>query len=65
MRAKAASTLGDAERWMELTKALPFGRMAEPREIADMTAFCCSPLASYLSGTVINVDGGQMYASPA
>jgi 3-oxoacyl-[acyl-carrier protein] reductase len=65
MRAKAATTLGDAERWMELTKMLPFGRLAEPREIADMTAFCCSPLASYLSGTVINVDGGQMYASPA
>ena len=65
MRAKAASTLGDAERWMELTKTLPFGRMAEPGEIADMTAFCSSPLAGYLSGTVINVDGGQMYASPA
>jgi 3-oxoacyl-[acyl-carrier protein] reductase len=65
MRAKALATLGDETRWMELTTALPFGRLAEPREIADITAFCCSPLAGYLSGTVINVDGGQMYASPA
>lgn len=65
LRAKAQATLGDAARWMELTTALPFGRMAEPSEIADMTAFCCSPRAGYLSGTVINVDGGQMYASPA
>jgi 3-oxoacyl-[acyl-carrier protein] reductase len=65
LRAKALATLGDEARWMELTTNLPFGRLAEPREIADITAFCCSPLASYLSGTVINVDGGQMYASPA
>jgi NAD(P)-dependent dehydrogenase (short-subunit alcohol dehydrogenase family) len=65
LRAKAAATLGDETRWMELTTALPFGRLAEPREIADITAFCCSPLAGYLSGTVISVDGGQMYASPA
>jgi NAD(P)-dependent dehydrogenase (short-subunit alcohol dehydrogenase family) len=65
LRAKAAANLGDENRWMELTKTLPFGRLAEPREMADMTAFCCSPLASYLSGTVIHVDGGQMYASPA
>jgi NAD(P)-dependent dehydrogenase (short-subunit alcohol dehydrogenase family) len=43
---------------------MPFGRLAEPQEIADLTAFSCSPLSSYLSGTVINVDGGQMYATP-
>lgn len=65
LRAKATAILGDEARWMELTTALPFGRLAEPREIADITAFCCSPLAGYLSGTTINVDGGQMYASPA
>ncbi|MDB5847509.1 MAG: short-chain dehydrogenase [Rhodoferax sp.] len=64
LRAKATAQFGDADRWMELTTQLPFGRLAEPREIADITAFCCSPLAGYLSGTVINVDGGQMYATP-
>jgi NAD(P)-dependent dehydrogenase (short-subunit alcohol dehydrogenase family) len=36
--------------------------MAEPQEIADLTVFCCSPLSSYLTGSVINVDGGQMFA---
>jgi 3-oxoacyl-[acyl-carrier protein] reductase len=65
LRAKASARFGDEARWMELTAGLPFGRLAEPREIADLTAFCCSPLAGYLSGTVIDVDGGQMYASPA
>jgi NAD(P)-dependent dehydrogenase (short-subunit alcohol dehydrogenase family) len=64
LRAQAAERLGDAERWMELTRQLPFGRMAEPQEVADLTVFGCSPRAGYLSGTVINLDGGQMYAPP-
>lgn len=62
LRGQAEKKLGDASRWMELTRQLPFGRMAEPDEIADLTAFCCSPRCGYLSGTVINVDGGQLYA---
>jgi 3-oxoacyl-[acyl-carrier protein] reductase len=65
MRGQAAKKWGDESRWMELTTALPFGRMTEPQEIADLTVFSCSPLAGYLSGTVINVDGGQAFASPA
>lgn len=65
MRSQAAKKLGDENRWMELTKGLPFGRLTKPEEIADLTVFSCSPLASYLSGTVINVDGGQAFASPA
>lgn len=64
LRAQATAKLGDENRWMELTSKLPFGRMTEPQEIADLTTFCCSPLAGYLTGTVINVDGGQMYATP-
>ena len=65
MRAQAIKKLGDEDRWMELTKGLPFGRLMEPTEVADLTVFGCSPLAGYLSGTVINLDGGQAYASPA
>lgn len=63
MRGQAEKKLGDANRWMELTTQLPFGRLMEPREVAEMTVFCCSPRAAYLSGTVINLDGGQMYAT--
>ena len=63
MKQTAEQKLGDASRWLELTTGLPFGRLAEPEEISEMTAFCCSPLAGYLSGTVINVDGGNMYAA--
>ncbi|MES1977064.1 MAG: short-chain dehydrogenase/reductase [Pseudomonadota bacterium] len=64
LRAQAVKKFNDESRWMELTAGLPFGRLTEPKEIADLTVFSCSPLSAYLSGTVINVDGGQMYASP-
>lgn len=64
LRAQAAKKLGDDERWIELTTGLPFGRLTEPEEIADLTVFGCSPLSGYLSGTVLNVDGGQMFAAP-
>ena len=62
MRQNAKNKLGDEEKWGELTQKLPFGRMTEPSEIANLTVFCSSPLCGYLSGSVINVDGGQMYA---
>jgi 3-oxoacyl-[acyl-carrier protein] reductase len=64
LRMQATKKLGDGNRWLELTAGLPFGRMTEPAEIADLTVFCCSPLAGYVSGTVLNVDGGQSFASP-
>ena len=62
---QAQTKLGDASRWMELTRSLPFGRLAEPDEIAHLAVFCASPRCGYLSGTVLNVDGGQNFATPA
>jgi len=57
-RNQAQKDLGDAERWLELTKGFPFGRPAEVKEVADVVVFLCSDRASYVSGTVISVDGG-------
>jgi 3-oxoacyl-[acyl-carrier protein] reductase len=38
--------------------ALPLGRMGEAGEIAWPIAFLCSPGASYISGAVLDVNGG-------
>jgi len=40
---------------------IPLGRMGEPQEFAQIACFLASDLASYITGTAINVDGG---ASP-
>jgi 3-oxoacyl-[acyl-carrier protein] reductase len=38
--------------------AIPLRRLGTPREIGDVVAFLCSRRASYVSGTVVAVDGG-------
>lgn len=65
LQQQAEKKLGDAKRWTELTSGFPFGRLAEPNEMAKLAVFCTSPLCSYLSGSVINVDGGQLYTTPS
>jgi NAD(P)-dependent dehydrogenase (short-subunit alcohol dehydrogenase family) len=59
LRSKAKAASGDEERWRDSLSALPFGRLAEASEVADLAVMLASPRASYLSGTVIDVDGGQ------
>lgn len=59
-RAQAQKTLGDPEKWFELTHKLAFGRLADPGEIADLVVFTSSARCGYLSGTVIDVDGGMV-----
>ena len=36
----------------------PLGRLGEPRDIANAYAFLASDQASFISGTVLSVDGG-------
>lgn len=59
-KARAKATFGDESRWEELLNNLPFGRLLEPEEVANFVVYCASSRASYLSGTVVNLDGGAM-----
>ncbi len=42
----------------ELVKNIPMGRFGTPDEVADVIAFLASDKASYITGEVININGG-------
>jgi 3-oxoacyl-[acyl-carrier protein] reductase len=58
MKTRAASHLGDAEKWTDYLKPLAFGRAAKPEEIAWMAAFLASERSGYTTGTIVTIDGG-------
>jgi NAD(P)-dependent dehydrogenase (short-subunit alcohol dehydrogenase family) len=55
---RAERELGDAARWRELFKDDPLQRAATTEEIADVVLFLASDRASWITGTVVRVDGG-------
>lgn len=42
----------------EMMKQIPLGRFGEPEEVANAILFLCSPLADYITGQTIHVNGG-------
>jgi 3-oxoacyl-[acyl-carrier protein] reductase len=42
----------------EMIKLIPLRRFAQPRDVADAVLFLCSPLASYITGHTIELNGG-------
>lgn len=50
-------TIPDEHR-QRMIANVPLRRLGEPREIADAALFLCSPLASYITGHTLKIDGG-------
>ena len=42
-----------------LLKQIPLARLGSPEDVAAAVAFLASPQASYITGTVLHVNGGM------
>lgn len=58
-RLSAGNTLG------QLADSIPLGRLGKAQEIAAAALFLASPIAQYIPGVVLAVDGGQCLADSA
>ena len=57
----ANSTIEEAQQGvMDALGGIPFGRPAEPQEVAEFVGFLVSPRAKYLTGTNFVIDGGTV-----
>ncbi len=50
----------DAARMVQVLAAIPLGRLAEPGEIASLITFLASDEASYITGTNVDIHGGEL-----
>lgn len=50
----------DPVRSAEILARIPAGRWGAPADIAGAVTFLCTPAANYVTGTVLNVDGGWL-----
>ena len=46
----------------EILKSIPMKKMGNPKEVANLVLFLSSSLSDYITGQVINVDGGMVMA---
>ena len=54
----AEATYGDASAQAAIGASMPLGRMGTGNDLAGAVLWLCSPLANWVSGARINVDGG-------
>lgn len=52
-----AATIPESVR-AEMLKQIPLARLGAPQEVANVVLFLCSPLAGYVTGQTLEVNGG-------
>ncbi|AXI48192.1 2-deoxy-D-gluconate 3-dehydrogenase [Sulfitobacter sp. SK012] len=50
----------DPKRSAEILSRIPAGRWGDPADIAGAVTFLCAPASAYVTGSVLNVDGGWL-----
>ena len=58
------TSAGD-EALANVAAGVPLGRVGTARDIADAAVWLCSDAASFVTGTVLAVDGGRLAGTPA
>lgn len=55
-----AGTLSDDQRRKQISGVIPVARVGTPEEIAGPILFLCTPHAGFITGEVLNVNGGAV-----
>jgi len=58
----AAPALNDPEISKRVYSTIPLGRAGSPEEVAATVLFLCTPYAGFITGEVVNVNGGAVLA---
>ena len=56
----SAGTLGNPKLGAKIRAGIPVGRVSTTTEIAGPVLFLCTPMAGFISGEVLNVNGGAV-----
>lgn len=56
----AAPALNDPETSRRVYSTIPLGRVGKPEEVAATVLFLCTPHAGFITGEIVNVNGGAV-----